>query len=181
MAKRSEQELRARRHTRLRQKARFLDAFLQEIGQMYLSRVFQYKTVPQIYRITNDQNAEKYFKFHIENLQDEQTGETIKVAKYREYVEQPDGSMAFGDEMQFQVQGKFDIKVGTGSSLPFAKTEKSGLAFELFDRKIIDAEEVLKTVDWPNKEAVIERLKAQAAEEMAMQQQMEMQKQAGQA
>jgi hypothetical protein len=155
-------ELQDSAQTRLRQKARFLDAFLQEVGQLYASRVFQFRSAPQIYRLTNDQNVTKYFKFHIEK-QALKTGDEIKIAKYRPMVEQPDGSSSFGEEQQYQIMGEFDIKVSTGSSLPFAKQEKASLAFQLFDRQVIDAEEVLKTVEWPNKEAVLERLKQNQA------------------
>lgn len=155
-------ELQDTAQTRLRQKSRFLDAYLQDIGQMYISRVFQFRTAPQIYRLTNDQNVTSYFKFHIEA---DESGQ--KYAIHRPMVTNQDGSSAFGDEQKYQIMGEFDVRVNTGSSLPFAKAEKSDLSFQLFDRGIIDDEEVLKTVEWPNKESVLERVqqkKAQAAQ-----------------
>jgi len=154
--------------TRLRQKARFLDAYLQESGQLYLSRVFQFVTVPRVYRLTNNENSQKYFKFHVEHAQDEM-GNPVKIAKVRDYVEQPDGTMAYGEERQYQIQGEFDVKVSTGSALPFAKTEKYTLGFQLFDRQAIDVEELLKVADWPNKEAVLERMRAKEEAMMAAQ------------
>lgn len=159
--------------TRLRQKSRFLDGFLQQIGQMYLSRVMQFRSQPQVYRLTNSEGVQNYFKFHVETQQDE-NGNEVKVANYRPiYLDGEDGQPQLSDEQKYQTLGKFDVKVGTGSSLPFAVAEKEQRAYALFDRQIIDDEEVLKTVDWPNKESVLERMaqkKQAAAEAQAAQQ-----------
>jgi hypothetical protein len=118
-----------------------------------------------VYRLTNNQNVTKYFKFHVETGDDGN-----KVAKYRELITQEDGTTAYSDEKVFAIQGEFDVKVGTGSSLPFAAAEKEQRAYALYDRGIIDDEEVLKTVDWPNKEAVLDRVRARKEQEMMAQQ-----------
>jgi hypothetical protein len=149
--------------TRLRQKSRMIDAYFQELGQLWLSRVFQYVTVPRVYRLTNNPESQKYFKFSIEGDDQGQ-----KYAKVREFIEQEDGTMSYGDERQYQIQGNFDVKVSTGSALPFAKTEKLSIGFQLFDRGAIDAEELLTIADWPNKEKVMARIaEQQQAQAMA--------------
>lgn len=153
--------------TRLRQKARNMDAYLQDIGQMYLSRVFQFYTAPKVVRLTNNQNAEKYFKFHVESLEGDQ-----KRMHVRPYLENPEtGQMLPGEAKVYDIRGKFDVKVTTGSSLPFAKAEKAGQAYKLFELGIIDEEEVLKSVDYPNYQAVLERVRAKQ-EQMAAAQSM---------
>jgi hypothetical protein len=167
--------------TRLRLKARVLDAYLQQFGQMWLSRTFQFRTVPQVYRYTNNQNATKYFKFHVADepqfdpmgmpVMDEVGNQaTQKVVKYRELNPDPiTGQTVLGDEKTFNAQGKFDVRVATGSSLPFAKTERVNTAFQLFDRGIIDQEEVLKASDYPNYEAVLARMQQKAMAQAQMQ------------
>lgn len=153
--------------TRIRQKSRFLDAFLQEIGQLYKSIIFENYTAPRIFRLTNNQNAQNYFKFHVENQQ-MPTGENQKVAKVRAYVQAPDGSFkADLEAKEYQVRSDFDVRVSTGSSLPFAKQERTQMALNLYDRKLLDPETVLKTVDFPNWESIVEKLKA-AEEQAAM-------------
>jgi hypothetical protein len=120
-------------------------------------------TVPRVYRLTNNPESQKYFKFSIEGDDQGQ-----KYAKVREFIEQEDGTMSYGDERQYQIQGNFDVKVSTGSALPFAKTEKLSIGFQLFDRGAIDAEELLTIADWPNKEKVMARIaEQQQAQAMA--------------
>jgi hypothetical protein len=183
--------------TRLRLKSRVLDAYLQQFGQMYVSRVMQFKTAPQVYRITNSQGAMKYFKFHVEDVPvmgepsiDPMTGAplppqpmvdemgqpvTEKIGRYREMTADPmSGGTVAGDEKVFKLQAKYDVRVQTGSALPFAKTEKVNTSFQLFDRGIIDAEEVLKATDYPNWEAVLARMQMKAEQQAMAQAQMAM-------
>lgn len=164
--------------TRLRQKTRNLDAFMQEFGQMYLSRVFQYYDVPRVFRITADDNSIKYFKFHIDKQIDPQSNEEYKVARVREFKEGIDdaGSRMFylGEEKQYDVRRRFDVKISTGSNLPFEKSRIESQSYNLFDRGIIDAEEVLKNIRYPNAESLVKRM----AEKAQQQAQAEMQGQA---
>jgi len=166
--------------TRLRQKARNLDVYLQQLGQMWLSRTFQFRTAPEMYRLTGNEGASKYFKMYVEDyeftepkeMQDETTGEVS-------IVEVPTGEMGkkitvqrFNEagminpleEQTFKTRAKFDVRVTTGSSLPFAKAEKEQKLLSYFDRGIIDAEEVLKGSDYPNWEAVLQRMEQKKAE-----------------
>ena len=154
--------------TRLRLKARHLDAFLQNIGQMWISRVMQFGTVPEMVRITADENASKYFKFHIDTQLDQdgnpmtdEMGNPIRVAKVRDYVQDPNtGKISESPELQeYPIHGQFEVKVSTGSSLPFAKSEKADKALKLYQLGVIDAEEVLKAMDYPNWEVVLNRVK----------------------
>jgi hypothetical protein len=136
--------------TRIRQKSRNLDVYLQQLGQQYVSLVFQFYTAPQVFRLTNKDGTEKYFKFHVQP--ETQTA----------YVERfsPEGQSLGMSE--YQMRGKFDVSVSTGSSLPFSKAEKEQRLLNLFDRAIIDQEEVLKSLDYPNYEAVLQRMEQKA-------------------
>ena len=147
------QELQDAAQTRIRQKSRNMDSFLQDIGRHYLSRVFQFYSIPRIVRLTSDRNAQQYFKFHVEQIDDQ------KVAKVRRFKEADDGRLIEGEEDVYVIQGNFDVKVVTGSSLPFARTEKESRLLNFYDRGIIDAEEVLKASEYPNAELVLERVR----------------------
>jgi hypothetical protein len=141
--------------TRIRQKSRNLDAYLQNLGQQYVSRVFQFYTAPQVFRLTNNQGVNKYFKFHV---QTDETG--TRKAMVENYNEQ---GLSQGIK-EHQARGNFDVRVTTGSSLPFNKAEKEQRLYGLFDRQIIDGEEVLKGLDYPNYEAIQMRMQQKAME-----------------
>lgn len=160
------QSLQEAAQTRIRQKSRNLDAFLQDLGQLYQARVFQYYTAPKVFRLTNKDGAMQFFKFHIE-----QSPDGKKIARYRPFNQGEDGGLYEGEEKTVAVSGLLDVKVNTGSSLPFAKAGEENKAFQLFDRGIIDEEEVLKRLDYPNWEAVLQRVMERKAQAAAMEQQ----------
>jgi hypothetical protein len=177
--------------TRIRQKARNLDFYLQNLGQHWLSRVFQFRTAPEIYRITGQDNAQQYFRMHIEHYDKTETtqqpvidqvtgqpavdemgqpiiqevevptGETGKRMHVQPYL--PNGQYDPTQAQQYEIMGKFDVRVTTGSSLPFAKEELENKLLAYFDRGIIDDVEVLKRSEYPNYEAVLQRVQAAKA------------------
>jgi hypothetical protein len=158
--------------TRLRQKSRNIDAFLQSQGALYKNRAFQFYSAPQVIRLTENENAQKYFKFYIES-QEQPDGTVQKVATMRPYNRDDTGAYHEDPQAkQFIIQGDFDVRVTTGSSLPFAKTQKMNVAIQMFDRGAIDEPELLKAADYPNWEAVWARvdernkMKAQQAAQM---------------
>ena len=161
--------------TRLRQKGKYIDAFMQNLGQQYLDIVFANYTAPRIFRITNDQNAVQYFKFHVEERpamdpMGQPTGEVNKFALVRQYQQGDDGKQYEGPQQEYQYTKKFDVKIATGSSLPFEKSRAETQSLNLFDRGIIDAEEVMKAISYPNYELVLQRMADKAMQ--AQQQQM---------
>ena len=171
-------ELQDAAQTRIRQKSRNLDTYLQTVGQQYKSRVFQFYTQPRMIKLTNPQGGEEqFFKFHIENQMSE-TGEQVlnedgtpkRVAKVRDYIQNDLGQYSAGEEVSLEINGDFDIKVVTGSSLPFDKAEKEGKLLAWYKEKLIDRQEVLKGSDYPNWEEVLARMNE--AEALAAQAQM---------
>ena len=155
--------------TRIRQKSRNLDAFLVDMGKMYASRVFQFYDAPRIFRVTGDDQSMKYFKFHVDKVPvtdegGQPTGEIQNIAKIRTVNFDENGTPFESEERQFEVKGEFDVRVISGSGLPFEKSRIEQQSFNLFDRGIIDGEEVLKNLKYPNAEAVMNRMleKAQA-------------------
>lgn len=162
--------------TRLRQKTRYIDDFMQQMGKMYLSRVFQYYDAPRVFRVTGQGNVLKYFKFHVERepVMDEMGNQVDekRVAKVRTYDLGVDGEYYLSEEKRYEMQSEFDVRVSSGSSLPFEKNRIESQSYALYDRGIIDAEEVLKNIKYPNAEAVMKRKmekEALAAQQGAMQ------------
>lgn len=140
--------------TRLRLKSRMLDALLQECGQQYVSNVLQFYKTPRIIRLTGKESASTYFKMSIEDRADE-AGNVKKVAIVSVPGEELDTTK------EIEIKGDFDVKIITGSSLPFAKLEKSNLAFKLFEAGASDPEQLLKDVDHPEREQILARLAQQ--------------------
>lgn len=159
------QSLQEASQIRIRQKSRNLDTYLQDLGQLYAARILQYRTAPQVFRLTNKDGSMKFFKFHVEHTEDGK-----KIARYRPFEQGEDGKLYEGREKAIEVSGQLDVKVNTGTTLPFAKADRENKALQLFDRQIIDDEEVLKSFDYPNWEAVLARVNEKKAQMAAQQQ-----------
>jgi hypothetical protein len=151
---------------RVKQKIRNVDVMLTQFGRHWLSRCFQFYTVPQIYRLTNKEGAQKYFKFHVEHYDDGQGG-TKKRAIMREDTKNDLGQAVPAlEDKKYEIEGEFDVRVDTISGLPFTKSENEQRVLNLFDRGIIDASEVLSRLEYPNKDQILQRMQeaqAQAA------------------
>lgn len=155
--------------TRLRLKSRNLEATLSGTGEMYLSRVLQFYSAPKMFRITNNESVEKYFSFYVDTMSSED-GSSQRVARMREFTKNPSGKFVGSvEEKSVPIKGKFDVRVSMGSGLPFTKQEKTSKSFELFKLGVIDDEELLRAIDYPNWEAVSARMKEKKAA-MAQQQ-----------
>lgn len=154
--------------TRIRQKTRNQDAYLQDVGRHWVSRTFQFRTAPEIHRLTNSEGVSKYFRAYIEQYdkEDGQPGKRFRMQPFSD-----SGKMDPTQEKTYETEGKFDVRVSTGSMLPFNKAEKEGKLLGLFDRGIIDRQEVLKGSEYPNWQAVLQRIeeKEQAAAQASAQ------------
>lgn len=166
------EQLQEAAQTKLRGKSRNLEIFLKEVGDLMVDRILQFYTLPRIVRLTNNEGAAEYFKFHITATEDEM-GETQKVATVQEYLQdQTTGQHIPQAPREIPIKSRLDVRMSTGSSLPFAKVQKSVTAERLYDKGILDAEEFLTTIEWPNRERIIKKLQEQAqaaAQQQAMQ------------
>jgi hypothetical protein len=152
------EQLQEAARTRIRQKQRNLDDYIRDFGRQYTDIVMENYTTARVFRVTNDQGSSKYFKFSTKRS--EETGGQL-VATFQKFDDQgrPEGM-----PQDFMVSGRFDVKVNTGSSLPFTVADRENKALSLFDRGIIDVEEVLNVLDYPNKEQVLVRIQEQQAQ-----------------
>lgn len=158
------QSLQEAAQTRIRQKSRNLDATLQEFGILYKSYALSKYDAPRVFRLTNQEGAQKYFKFHVEKRVGED-GSEQKVGIVRPYnQDQSTGQFAESlDAKEYLIRGDFDVRVTTGSSLPFAKDAKFAKARQMFLDGVIDDEEYLKQAEYPNWQVVLDRVNQKKA------------------
>jgi hypothetical protein len=163
--------------TKIRSKSRNLDVFLNEVGDLMLDRILQSYDVPRVMRLTGDEGATKYFKFSVETGPSDPMNpesEQIRYGVVQNYAQDQNGQYVPGPVERKPLKGNLDVKITTGSSLAFAKAQKSGKARELFKDGIFDAEDYLNAIEWPGKEKIIQKYKdrmlAMAQAEQAAQQ-----------
>jgi len=157
--------------TKLRLKGRNLEAFLSKIGQLMVSRILQFYTVPRVFRITNSEEGAEFFRFNVEQetLKDGSTQQTAVVTPFAQ--DEETGEFSEQSAQRMQIKGPLDIKISTGTSLPFAKAQKAQRAEKLLEIGIMDEEDFLQAIDWPGAEKLIAKFRerqAQAQENAAM-------------
>lgn len=149
--------------TRLRAKARNIDAFLNQVGQLQFSRIMQYYNVPRVVRITGKDGSQQYFKFMVEKQPTtDESGQVThqSVATYSEYQQGQEGMGGqFATPKQVPLKSSLDVRMSTGTALPFMKAKRDKQATDLFNMGILDAEDFLDTIEYPNKERIIEKWK----------------------
>ena len=156
--------------TRTRLKSRNVDQYLQQIGTLWKNRAFEFYTAPRIVRVSGNPNAQRYFKFHIDKREGPEGPQDVAIVTQLGQNPETGAPVETGTK-EYIINGEFDVKVSTGSALPFAKDQKFNKAMALFDRGALDELELLKDADYPNPEAVFERVqqrKAQQAEQAMM-------------
>jgi hypothetical protein len=166
--------------TKLRLKARNMEAWLQRAGQQMQARILQFYTIPRIFRITENEEVPRYFKFAIDETIDE-SGEPQTIATIQDIVPSKNefGEEEFTTEQtrQFEIKSTFDTRVSVGSSLPFRKQQREARAEKLFQLGIYDEEDLLTDLEHPRKEQIMEKIvkrkqaEAQAVEQQQLQQQ----------
>ena len=152
--------------TRPRMKNRNLDLYLQNVGQLMLHRYLQFYNGQRSFRITNKEGFPEYVQMYMEG------DFPNKQVSVQRTTMTPQGAVA-QPQQQMSVKGEPDIRVSSGSALPFAKAQKAQTAIQYFQAGAIDEEELLKSVDWPNYEEVLKRVeerKQQMAQQAAQEQ-----------
>jgi hypothetical protein len=176
------EQLQEAARTRIRQKQRNLDGFIRDIGRQYSEIVLENYTKPRVFRITNNEGSTEFFKFRVERNEragipgpDGRMGPE-RIAYIQKFVAgQIDGNDTYVEDVPTRLAlqaASFDVRVNTGSTLPFTTADREQKALNLFDRQVIDAEELLSIMDFPNREKILERMKqkeAMAAEQAALQ------------
>lgn len=155
--------------TRIRLKERNLQSSLSQLGKQVISLMMQFYNVPRVARITGKTEWPEFFEFFIEEIPEE---DRIKWTKKGYSFDENAKRYVPGEIQEGVSKGVFDVKVLSGTALPFAKAQRSNIAFRLFDSQVIDAQELLNTLEWPNKEQVLKRIEDQKAEAKQLQEEM---------
>lgn len=148
--------------TRPRLKNRNLDEFLHDVAEIMLKRILQFYSQPRVFRVVNKQGFPEIIELYIPTIIDK-NGKQIKVAKLTRKSTNPDGTVSTQSD-QVQIKGMPDVRITSGSALPYAKAQKAQVALTYFNAGGIDQEELLKNIDWPNYEEVLKRMQQQKME-----------------
>jgi len=147
--------------TKIRLKSRNVEAWLTAVGQQMGSRILQFYSIPRIVRITENENAAKYFKIAIDEVTDESGEAQQRIATVQQFdsVEDESGNqqMIPGEPQQFEIKGNLDVRITIGTSLPFAKAKREERARELYSQGIYDVEDYLTDLEHPRKEKILEK------------------------
>jgi hypothetical protein len=127
----------------------------------------QFYREPRVARITGKKGQwPDYFEFFIEEAPGE-NGDKQYIFNKKNYEFNPEQNR-YVSEPNFQqigpTKGLMDIKIMSGTAMPYSKTTRSNIAFKLFDSGVIDDEALLDTLEWPDAEQILNRKReAQAA------------------
>lgn len=163
--------------TRIRQKQRNLDMFVRDFGRQYVGIVLEKYSASRVFRVTNQEGITKYFKMSVEKVDvTDDAGQVIgqkpKVS-IRDYGTSAEGKPVEGTVREYLVSGRFDVRVNTESALPFTKADNEQKSIRLFELGVIDDEELLKNIEYPNRDAVLARVRERRAAEAAQAQQQQ--------
>jgi hypothetical protein len=147
---------------RPRLKARNVDQSLQRLGQLDAALYLQFYKAPRTFRLTGKGDWPEFVTFFI------QDGPQGQVANIQRSAPDMNGKYVQGSNQQIPVKGLPDVKVTTGSSIPFQKGVQYNRAKELFTMGAIDQTALLDQIEWPNKDEILERM-SQAAQQAAAQ------------
>lgn len=153
--------------TRIRLKERNMQVALQQLGYQMVCLMCQYYTEPRVSRITGkDQAWPRYFEFFVEA--GSKPG-SYKLNK-KEYAT-TDGQTYVAEPNYTTTQetkGPMDIRVMSGTAMPWSKASRANIAFRLYDAKAIGIKDLLDALEWPNADKVSAAMEAQVPPEGAM-------------
>lgn len=149
--------------TRIRLKNRNIDEYLNQIGYLVASRILQYYTAVRSFRITGDDGFPQFVEFYITK---DEHGNNKAIIK-RTPTDGKGNPTEATSPIELTPKGLPDVKVVSGSNLPYSKARIQALAKDLFANNAITLESYLETVEWPNaKEEArkVQELQAQMAQ-----------------
>jgi len=139
--------------TLVRRVARNLEATLSGVGQKLVSRIFQFYDKDRVMMMLGETEAWKQYAFLRDGLLKElRTGSNGNLLPPEDFRKRLNN--AFRD---------FRFLIRPGSSLAASRIQRGLQAVNLFQLGLIDDEEVLRTVEWPNRDEVLQRARVKQA------------------
>ena len=145
--------------TRIRLKDRNNETSLKRMGKQVISRMMQFYRETRVFRMTGKEGWPEFFEFFIEESED---GLVINKQPFQAMFKKgqkepsefiPDTENQFTSE---PTKGIFDIKVISGTSLPFQKEKRESRSFKLFDLGLYSKKKLLETIEDPNPQQTIQ-------------------------
>ena len=145
--------------TRIRLKERNLQTSLAQLGHQIIGLFMQFYKEPRVAKIVGEGTEwPEFFEYFIEETP---KGKVMNTLKYDQVKDEKGNVIKNAPQAGYvkssPSRGIFDIKVLSGSSLPFAKAQRANAAFRLKELDVIDDMELLKSLEWPNTEELMER------------------------
>jgi hypothetical protein len=141
--------------TRPRLKNRSVDEWLRQVGTLMAARYLQFYTAPRVFRVTNEQGFPEFVEFSI--------GQQEDGAKVARFAKKDQAGQLLQVPQEIPVKGLPDVKVESGSALPFARAQKTATALDLHGRGAITLQSLLESINWPNPDEEVQKVQEEQA------------------
>ena len=135
---------------------------LHRLGMLIISRILQYYSEPRIIELTGrDDHAGSwptYVKFYVEQIDENGDTKYRPVTQEVKYDEETDSYVEGETKEGNATVGQFELDITTGTSLPFIKQQRSQQAIQLWQTQAIDQKALLDVLDFPEKDAILQRM-----------------------
>jgi len=166
-------------HTRIRQKVRNLENSIKKICYILIKLMQQYFDKPRMvhektdagYKYGQVGNSTKSAMDAIATPETRERGEKVDNGEMKKNELDPGEYEAYEDYKKFvtvytneegvlpdSVYFDFDIQIDTNSTLPLDKQTLANMVIRLAQMKLVDREAVLSTLNFPNYQAIVERM-----------------------
>lgn len=144
-------------HTRVRLKERNMQVSLSKLAKLVISMMLQKYRAPRYHRIAGaDAEVPQFVEFGIDDGNED--GKLTINRRTWSYDPNQGKYVSTPLESAQATKGLFDVKVQAGTSMPFARAQRSNLAIRLFEQGAIDQTALLETLEWDKAQEVIDRM-----------------------
>ena len=134
--------------TRIRRKTRRMEDALREVGELMVLLIQGNYTDERIFNLVLEDGSVEALAINQEEPQE------LDLEELKKTVDE----MSVVKRAMDITKGEYFVQVKAGSTLPISKTARLNEAVLLFDRQIVDSEEVLTAINHPRKQEILGRL-----------------------
>jgi hypothetical protein len=138
----------------IRIKAREIEAGLVRLGQRIIARIFQFYRYRRVVDFLGEQGIESL----VWDPEEE----------FGQLLGEPGSPVAVTEEDRRRLLRQFRIRISPGSSLALSKERQWSFHMALYGAQAIDQEALLEAIDYPNRQAIVERMREQRMAAAAM-------------